>query len=143
MGRVVTPGGDLLDDLMTYLSWYPGAYIKLVTISANWFYHILLVHGRKRQNCSLKTCEPRPVLMRYLIRCQISQIKSKAFCFSNYKHQCNSNCKRVRHQERLRNYIKIIPLLEIEAMRCTRAKIRFREQLSSMSLRSTPTFHLG
>ena len=43
MERVVTPGGDLLDDLlndlMTPLSWYPGDYsihynIRLVTNSA-------------------------------------------------------------------------------------------------------------
>ena len=70
MGRVVTPGGELLDDLlnnlMPHLSGYPGGYsihynIKLVTNSASWLYYNLLVHSRERQHSSLKTitCEPR------------------------------------------------------------------------------------
>ena len=56
MERVVTPGGDLLDDLlndlMTPLSWYPGDYsihynIRLVTNSASRSYYISLFPGRK------------------------------------------------------------------------------------------------
>ena len=42
--------------------------MKVATNSASWLYYILLVLGRKRQNCSLKTitCEARPLLKRYV-----------------------------------------------------------------------------
>ena len=54
MERVVNPGSDLIDDLLTPLSWYPGDYIidynklvtsfiyyiKLVTNSASWLHTV-------------------------------------------------------------------------------------------------------
>ena len=74
MGRVATPGGDLLDDLLTpwagILRSIAFTIMKVATNSDRWLYYISLVFGRKRQDCSLKniTCEARPFIKRYVIK---------------------------------------------------------------------------
>ena len=76
--RVVTSGGDLLDDhpndLLTPCDGILGCraftiYMKMAPNSASWLYYILLVLGRKRQDCSLETItsEARPFLKRYVM----------------------------------------------------------------------------
>ena len=70
MGRVATPGGDLLDDLLDdlltscagILRSIAFTIMKVTTNSASWLYYISLVLGKNRQECSLKTipCEARP-----------------------------------------------------------------------------------